>query len=163
MVTAVSFSPDGRKVVVGTMKGKCRFYTCEQDFKLEYEAQIGVKNRSGKHTGGKKITGLQYMPGAPTRLLVTTNDSRLRLYEGYSLLCKFKGLCNMDSQIKACFSSDGVYVLCGSDSGAVCLWRTCNACSPGKGRSRSGKVCRLLCYCLYVASLRAPPEQKLVS
>ncbi len=42
MITAVTFSPDGRKAVVGTMKGKCRFYTCEQDFKLEYEAQIGM-------------------------------------------------------------------------------------------------------------------------
>lgn len=40
MVTAVSFSPDGRKVVVGTMKGKCRFYTIEKSA-LEYEAQLG--------------------------------------------------------------------------------------------------------------------------
>ena len=40
MVTAVNFSPDGAKAIVGTMKGKCRFYRCA-NFKLEYEAQIG--------------------------------------------------------------------------------------------------------------------------
>lgn len=31
---------DGRKAVVGTMKGKCRFYTIEKSA-LEYEAQLG--------------------------------------------------------------------------------------------------------------------------
>lgn len=41
MVTAVNFSPDGVKAIVGTMKGKCRFYLCA-NFKLEYEAQIGM-------------------------------------------------------------------------------------------------------------------------
>ena len=41
MVTAVNFSPDGAKAIVGTMKGKCRFYLCA-NFKLEYEAQIGA-------------------------------------------------------------------------------------------------------------------------
>ncbi len=40
MVTAVNFSPDGAKSIVGTMKGKCRFYLCA-NFKLEYETQIG--------------------------------------------------------------------------------------------------------------------------
>ena len=42
MVTATAFSPDGRRTVVGTMKGRCRFYQCEPTFKLEYQAQIGV-------------------------------------------------------------------------------------------------------------------------
>ncbi len=34
------FFADGRKAVVGTMKGKCRFYTIEKSA-LEYEAQLG--------------------------------------------------------------------------------------------------------------------------
>ena len=41
MVTAVTFSLDGSKACVGTMKGKCRFYRCDDKRKLEYEAQIG--------------------------------------------------------------------------------------------------------------------------
>lgn len=40
MVTAVSYAPDGRKAVVGTMKGKCRFYSIQNNA-LEYEAQLG--------------------------------------------------------------------------------------------------------------------------
>lgn len=61
-----------------------------------------MKNRNSKHAGGKKITGLQFMPGHPNRLLITTNDSRLRLYDSYSLVCKYKGLCNVDSQVCVC-------------------------------------------------------------
>ena len=40
MVTAVNFFPEGSRAIVGTMKGKCRFYRCAA-FKLEYESQIG--------------------------------------------------------------------------------------------------------------------------
>ena len=42
MVTATAFAPDGRRAVVGTMKGRCRFYACEPSFRLEYQAQIGA-------------------------------------------------------------------------------------------------------------------------
>ena len=42
MVTAATFAADGTRVIVGTMKGKCRFYHCAPSLKLEYEAQIGM-------------------------------------------------------------------------------------------------------------------------
>lgn len=41
-----------------------------------------VKNkRSGQKTG-KKITGMQFLPADTTKLLITSNDSRIRLYDG---------------------------------------------------------------------------------
>ena len=49
MVTATAFSPDGRRAVVGTMKGRCRFYQCEPTFKLEYQAQIGARQCTFTH------------------------------------------------------------------------------------------------------------------
>ena len=60
------------------------------------------------------------------QLLVSTNDSRLRLcrLDDYSLVCKYKGLRNKSMQIKASFSSDGSHVICGSENGAVHIWRT---------------------------------------
>ena len=62
MVTAVNFSPDGAKAIVGTMKGKCRFYRCA-NFKLEYEAQIG---RFMEDQQGPTATSsyLRYWPAA---------------------------------------------------------------------------------------------------
>lgn len=41
-----------------------------------------VKNRRGKASRGRKITGLQFLPNDPAKLLITSNDSRIRLYDG---------------------------------------------------------------------------------
>ena len=59
------------------------------------------------------------------QLLITTNDSRLRLYqtEDYSMLCKYKGLTNDHMQIKATFSEDGEYVISGSENGQIYIWK----------------------------------------
>ena len=63
--------------------------------------------------------------GTGEQLLITTNDSRLRLYqtEDYSMLCKYKGLTNDHMQIKATFSEDGAYVISGSENGHVYIWK----------------------------------------
>ena len=53
-----------------------------------------MKNRRGKQTRSRKVTGVACQPGAPGRLLVTSNDSRVRLYQGYALRHKFKGPSN---------------------------------------------------------------------
>ncbi len=42
-------------------------------------------SRGGSKKSGKKITGLSFMPGDDRKLLVTRNDSRNRVYDGYSL------------------------------------------------------------------------------
>lgn len=42
MVTAVAWSHNGEQAVVGSMKGKCRFYACTpRTHALEYTGQIG--------------------------------------------------------------------------------------------------------------------------
>ena len=132
MVTAVGYSRDGRRAVVGTMRGKCRFYSVSGKGILEYEAQLDVKNKRGQHARGKKVTGLHFMPGNdPNALLITSNDSRVRLYEGYTLRSKYKGHSNKSTQIKASFSPKGDYVICGSDDGSAYMWSTKKAAVPG--------------------------------
>ncbi|KAL4852781.1 WD repeat-containing protein 44 [Chlorella vulgaris] len=114
MVTAVTYCLDGRKAVVGTMKGKCRFYTIESAT-LEYEAQLDVKNKRGQHARGKKITGLAFLPSEPGKLLITSNDSRIR----------------------ASFSPGGDYITCGSDDGWVYVWGTRKSGMPPSGTGAS--------------------------
>lgn len=141
MVTAACFNRDGSRAIVGTMKGQCRFYNCE-GARLEYTAQIDVRNLR-KGSRGKKITGLCFQPVSADqaggsgdgprgeRLLITSNDSRVRLYEGFVQRAKFKGHKNANSQIKASFSSHGEFLICGSDDGQVFLWSTSPAGSSG--------------------------------
>ena len=45
-------------------------------------AASDVKNKRASQKQGKKITGMQYMPAHPDKLLITSNDSRIRLYNG---------------------------------------------------------------------------------
>lgn len=71
---------------------------------------------TGKNAKGRKISGIEPMPGKD-KILVTSNDSRVRLYDltDHSLSCKFKGATNTSSQIKATFSRDGQSIVCGSE------------------------------------------------
>ncbi|KAK9821320.1 hypothetical protein WJX81_001477 [Elliptochloris bilobata] len=139
MVTATAFAPDGRRAVVGTMKGRCRFYACEPSFRLEYQAQIDVKNRRGQGAArGRKITGLQFLPGDPSQLLITSNDSRIRLYDGYTMRTKYKGHHNRNTQIRSTFSTAGDFLVCGSDDGWAYVWPTDAPAAAGAGPG-SGK------------------------
>ena len=45
MVSAAAFTADGGRAVVGTLKGKCRFYQVAGG-RLEYAAQIGAHSAS---------------------------------------------------------------------------------------------------------------------
>lgn len=73
---------------------------------------------------GRKITGIEPMPGED-KILVTSNDSRIRLYDlrDLSLTCKYRGFTNSSSQIKGTVSHDGKYIVSGSENQCVYIWR----------------------------------------
>lgn len=64
------------------------------------------------------------------KMLVTTNDSRIRLYDtdDYSLSQKFKAYTyrNTSMQIKASFSDNRKYIISGSDDGKTYVWSCSN-------------------------------------
>ncbi len=131
MVTSTAFSEDGTRAVVGTHKGKCHFYGAD-NFKFEHLHMIAVKNSRSNNPIGRKITGLEFKPGEPDKLLVTANDSRIRLYDGQTMLaCKYKGHSNQNSQIRASFSPDSKFIISGSEQPEVFIWRTDKITAPG--------------------------------
>ncbi|KAF2806488.1 WD40 repeat-like protein [Mytilinidion resinicola] len=138
MITAVSFTPDGKTCIAGTLSGLCMFYETEG---LKYQTQIHVKSTHGKNAKGSKITGIQTMSIPPeksngeVKLLISSNDSRIRLYNfrDKSLEVKFRGHENNYSQIRATFSEDASYVLCGSEDRKAYIWST----GPSEGEKRN--------------------------
>eukprot|EP00569_Conticribra_weissflogii_P002719 CAMPEP_0171336938 /NCGR_PEP_ID=MMETSP0878-20121228/6370_1 /TAXON_ID=67004 /ORGANISM="Thalassiosira weissflogii, Strain CCMP1336" /LENGTH=1011 /DNA_ID=CAMNT_0011838503 /DNA_START=25 /DNA_END=3060 /DNA_ORIENTATION=+ len=60
------------------------------------------------------------------RMLVSTNDSRVRLYglNDFCLVRKYKGHTNYSMQIRARVSESGDYIASGSESGHVFIWNT---------------------------------------
>ena len=129
MVTAATFNSDGSVAVAGSYKGKCHFYGMD-GVRFDYLTHLDVRNSRSKKTQGKKITGLTFMPGNDRKLLVTSNDSRIRVYDGYALACKYKGHKNDNLLIRASFSPGAEFIVCGSEDENVYVWSTINSFVP---------------------------------
>jgi len=123
-ITCVSFSADGSAAMAGTYDGKCTFFSVEPSGSLAWQTQVHVRSTRGKNSVGKKLTGIVPLANG-TAVLITSNDSRLRLYRtnDYSLACKFRGGTNTSLQIRATLAPSNDKVVCGSENGQLCLWR----------------------------------------
>uniref|UniRef100_A0A803N7K9 Uncharacterized protein n=1 Tax=Chenopodium quinoa TaxID=63459 RepID=A0A803N7K9_CHEQI len=154
MVTAACYTPDGQGAAVGSHKGNCRMYnisgtSCytEQNVNLIYfvlmacsatpkqgklnpTIQFDIHN---KKKTPKKITGFEFASDNPNEVLVTSADSRIRIFDGSESIQKFRGgFRNTSSQIAASFSPDEKYVICGSEDSNVYVWK--------REEPRSGKT-----------------------
>ncbi|KAL9268971.1 WD repeat-containing protein [Drosera capensis] len=130
MVTAACYTPDGQGAVVGSHKGSCRMYSTT-DGKLNQTSQFEIENMKKSHP--KKITGFEFVPDSPADVLVTSADSRIRIYEGSELMQKFRGFRNTSSQIAASFSPDWKYIICASEDSHVFIWKREEHRGKGKG------------------------------
>ncbi|WYZ39686.1 hypothetical protein EsH8_IV_000027 [Colletotrichum jinshuiense] len=122
LITAVAFSPDGKTAISGGLSGMCMFHDTEG---LKQVAQLHVRSSRGKNAKGSKITGIKTMViDDEVKVLITSNDSRVRIYKlrDKSLDAKFKGYENTCSQIRADFSDDGQWVVSGSEDKRAYIW-----------------------------------------
>lgn len=139
LITASAFVQNGKFAVIGTYDGRIIFYSTEQ---LKFFTQLHV----GKHHEKIKITGIESVDD--TKILVTTNDSRIRLYDlrDLSLVCKYKGCINISSQIRANVSPDSKYIICGSENSAFYIWpmyETSTSIGQRKDRNYAWECIRL--------------------
>jgi len=120
IITSVAFCENGKYACCGTYDGRCLFYSTEQ---MKYYTQIHV--RGSRKNRGFKITGVEPLP-SEHKVLITSNDSRIRLYDlrDLTLSCKYKGYVNTGSQIKATFSHDHKYIIAGSEDKSFYIWPT---------------------------------------
>jgi WD40 repeat protein len=134
IITAAAFNPSGTMVCAGLYNGQCVFY---QSDGLKYFTCIDCKNRHGKNRKGKKVTGIQFSSDGQ-RILISTNDSRIRLYSmsDYSMLAKFKGALNDELQIRAYFDDSNQNVITGSENECVYIW-SCKQYNQGENNNNS--------------------------
>ncbi|KAJ1830776.1 hypothetical protein LPJ73_008211, partial [Coemansia sp. RSA 2703] len=128
MVTAVGFAgARGDLVVAGTHRGMCVFYATHD---LSVQGRMHARSSRGRNAQGSKITGFAYAPPPPDsvssghRLLVSSNDSRLRMFltAERQLSRKYKGHANASSQAYARLSADARYIVSGSEDHNVYVW-----------------------------------------
>lgn len=123
MITAVAFTPDGKTAMAGCLTGLCMFYETEG---MKYQSSVHVRSTRGQNAKGSKVTGIQayYDTRGDVKLLVTSNDSRIRVYNfrDKNLELKFRGNENNYSQIRATLNDDGRYIVCGSEDRKAYIW-----------------------------------------
>ncbi|KAK9035754.1 hypothetical protein V6N11_077785 [Hibiscus sabdariffa] len=127
IVTAVCYRPNGKGAVIGSMNGNCRFYDAS-DNHLQLNAQVCL--RSKKKSACSRITGFQFAPGDPDKLMVTSADSQVRILHDVDVVCKFRGLRNAGSQISASFTSDGMRIVSASEDSNVYVWNNVSQDGP---------------------------------
>ncbi|CAH8508351.1 unnamed protein product [Schistosoma rodhaini] len=120
VITCATFACEGTKVVVGTYDGRVLFFNSE----LSYITFITIKSGTakGRHC---RVTAIECDPSDSNKILVTSNDSRLRLVDArdYHTLCKYRGFLNETSQIRASFSPTGRYLIAGSENAFFYIWQ----------------------------------------
>ncbi|KAF8030586.1 hypothetical protein BT93_E2885 [Corymbia citriodora subsp. variegata] len=119
IVSAVCYQSDGKGAIVGTMTGNCRFYSIE-DNHLQMDAQVCLHGK--KKSPGKRITGFQFPPNDPGKVMITSADSVIRVLSGLDVICKLKGLRNSGGPMIATFTSDGKHVISASEDSNVYIW-----------------------------------------
>lgn len=120
IVTAVCYRPDAQGGIIGSMTGSCRFYSIADD-QLQLDAQISVHNK--KKSSGKRITGFQFFPQDPSKVLVSCADSQVRIIEGVNVISKYKGLRSSGTYCSAFFTSDGRHIVSASEDSNVYMWK----------------------------------------
>eukprot|EP00698_Gefionella_okellyi_P014207 TRINITY_DN3938_c0_g1_i1.p1 TRINITY_DN3938_c0_g1~~TRINITY_DN3938_c0_g1_i1.p1 ORF type:complete len:266 (-),score=53.79 TRINITY_DN3938_c0_g1_i1:1172-1969(-) len=158
LVTAVAFNRDGSVVMCGLYTGQLCFYETEG---LRCTTSIHVRSSRGKNSAGKKITGIQLTPDGD-RVMVTSNDSRIRVYnmKNYAQVAKFSGLTNETCQIHATFSESGAYVICGSEDNQVYVWNAAMQAQQKFGSSARNESFETFDVPMVTCTAFAPPQQE---
>lgn len=149
LITAVAFTPQGLTCVVGCFGGQCLFYETDG---LNFQSQMHVRSSRGRNSKGSKITGIETITlpkevlyknrasfDSDKKILISTNDSRIRIYNLYdkTMEAKFKGHENEQSQIQATFSDNGMYIISGSEDDRTYIWKTQTANSSNSNNNNS--------------------------
>lgn len=137
VISAICYHPDGKGFVVGSITGTCHFYKASgNDIKLE---KVDFHDR--KKTSGNRITGIQFSRDESQRIMITSEDSKLRILDGVDVIHKFRGLPKSGSQMSASFTTTGKHIISIGDDCRVYVWTYDELCFPSSKQKKSVRSC----------------------
>ncbi|KAG7534077.1 WD40 repeat [Arabidopsis thaliana x Arabidopsis arenosa] len=119
IISAVCYRPDGQGGIIGSLTGSCRFFNMSGEY-LELDSQIHLHNK--KKSSNKRITGFQFLPQDPSKVLVVSADSKVRIIQGNNVVRKYKGVCKTRSLTSASLTSDGKHIVSACEDSNVYIW-----------------------------------------
>ncbi len=123
IITAISFYPTGDKIAVGTNNGEIYVYEYNSKIgELKYIATFNCKNKFGKNSLGKKITGIEFYN--KDHAFISTCDSRIRyiMMTDGKLKKKYKGHKIETSKINCVIDHTNDIIISGSENGFCYIW-----------------------------------------
>ncbi|KAJ4838241.1 hypothetical protein Tsubulata_011308 [Turnera subulata] len=137
-ITAVSYQPDGKGIVVGTVTGACRFYDVSGN-DLQLMAELQIQSRKKSYSNG--ITGIKFSEDNSQRVLITSEDSKLRIFDGVDIVKKYKGLPKSGSQMSASFTSTGRHIISVGEDCRVYAWNYDGTNTPSSKNIKTVQSC----------------------
>ncbi|EXB41001.1 WD repeat-containing protein 44 [Morus notabilis] len=134
VITAICYQPDGRGFIVGSITGTCRSYKVSGEG-LVLEARIHIPGR--KKSAGNKITGIKFSRGKSQRVMISSEDSKLRMFDGVDLTYKYKGLGKSGSQMSASFTSCERHIISLGEDSRVYIWNHDASSFPPSKQTKS--------------------------
>ncbi|XP_010461743.1 PREDICTED: uncharacterized WD repeat-containing protein C3H5.08c-like [Camelina sativa] len=127
-ISAISYQPNGNGFVVGCITGTCRFYQISgNDVMMDEQILIRGRNR---------ITAVEFCPGSSERVMVSSDDSKVRVFDKAQIFHKFKAPSKYGRQSSASFVySAGKNILSVRRGLGIYLWN--NDGCPAKKRAES--------------------------
>ncbi|KAG2310491.1 hypothetical protein Bca52824_022048 [Brassica carinata] len=119
IISAVCYRPDGKGGIIGSLTGSCRFFNMSGDY-IELDSQTRLLSK--KKSSNKRITGFQFLPQDPRKVLVVSADSKVRVLQGNDVVRKYKGVCKTRSLTSASLTSDGKHVVSACEDSNVYIW-----------------------------------------
>ncbi|KAF2298030.1 hypothetical protein GH714_007279 [Hevea brasiliensis] len=132
-VTCVDFNPlNDNYFISGSIDGKVRIWEvlgCQVvDYTVIREIVTAVSFRPDgkgkKKLTGRRITGFEFSPSDPTKVVVSSADSIVRVLNGMDVICKFRvsSIGIAANQMSASFTTDGKHVVSTSEDSNVYIW-----------------------------------------
>ncbi|CAL5027575.1 unnamed protein product [Urochloa decumbens] len=132
IITALSYQPDGKGFIVGTIAGACRFYN-QSGENIQLEKEMFVQGK--KKAGASRINSLKLSTSDSNSIIVASADSKIRVTDGDTIK-KFEGPWKSKALSSPSLTSDGRYLISSGKDSNVYIWNFANS-----GDARSVHSC----------------------
>ncbi|KAL2531517.1 Transducin/WD40 repeat-like superfamily protein [Abeliophyllum distichum] len=119
VVTAVCYQPNGKGFIVGSVSGNCHFYE-KSGNEILLNAKIDIRGQ--KKSSGNKITGIQFLKNESQRVMITSEDSKIRILDGLEVVHIYRGLPKSKTQMSASFTSSGRHIISVGENCHIYVW-----------------------------------------
>ncbi|KAI4369792.1 hypothetical protein MLD38_018196 [Melastoma candidum] len=139
-ISAIGYRPHGKGFAVGTITGDCHFYKLTGT-QMQRDTTISVQSGRKKHISNK-ITCIQFLKDISGRVLISSQDSKVRVFGGNGIIYQYKGPRRSGSQRSASFTSKGKHMVSLGDDSRVYLWNQSDyTARRDNGSSKSAHTC----------------------